>query len=160
MSSPYGISGNGKAWQLSIRCGFTHRSTSAARAYLALIGRCTRCIRHCRRSLRALTGIIVPFGAVGPSASVRYGFALRGFCRLCLPRTHRVLRSLLPPQAALTPYSTGRGHYRSHSERSEESLGNRLPLPAPAHVQLKRRFSANALDSSLRGTSSHLTALH
>ena len=59
-----------------------------------------------------LTGINAFFGSAGPSASVRYGFALRGFCRLCLPRTHRVLRSLLPPQAALTPYSTGGGCYR------------------------------------------------
>ena len=58
------------------------------------------------------TEIIAPFGSVGPSASVRYGFAHRGLCRLCLPRTHRVLRSLHPALPALTPYSTGGGRYR------------------------------------------------
>ena len=103
---------------------------SAARVYLALIGRYVRFFRHWRRSLHALTGcysrffthwarsfrtlteIIVPFGSVGPSPSVRYGFALRGFRPLGLPRTHRALRSLHPALPALTPYSTGSGCYR------------------------------------------------
>ena len=47
---------NDKVKQLSIRCGFTLCSTSAARVYLALIGRCVRFFRHWRRSFRALTG--------------------------------------------------------------------------------------------------------
>ena len=127
---------NSRTKQLGVRCGFALRSTAyvlflttakpshsrfavglrcaanATCARLTLTGYCTRFIRHWRRSFRTLTGIIVPFGSVGPSASVRYGFALRGFRPLGLPRTHRALRSLHPALPALTPYSTGSGCYR------------------------------------------------